>query len=100
MLMRTSFTNEPAKILIEKHGSEAWIWLRTNIEEVEIEDGKQFECDEAFFKTAATITEAEIDADFETYFAYASSYEEYNTPISLEKRVSDLEDALMAMMGV
>ena len=34
--MRTSFTNEPAKILIEKHGSEAWIWLRTNIEEVEI----------------------------------------------------------------
>ena len=100
MLMNSSFTNEPAKVMIEKHGSEAWIWLRRNIKEVEAEDGPQFECEEAFFKTGSSISEGDILSDFDTYFEFASTYIDNTKPVSLEERISDLEDAVLAMMGV
>lgn len=73
--------------------------LADNISAITDEDGAEaWAYDEAVFRLpeGRDDTTAQIQADFAAWWAYAS--EEDRTP-TLEQRVADIEDALLALLG-
>ena len=90
---------EPSKVLLERlpDGS-ANIRLADNITTVTDEEGTRFQYDEVAFHLDVdrTETEQDIERDFDDWWEYGTQPEE--EPPTLEQRVSDLEDAVLALL--
>lgn len=101
----THFTEEPESIHFESFPDKASkAWLRKNItkETATAEDGSEYtayKADEVYFETSAT--EEEVKADFDSWYAFGEGWtEEDGREPSLADRVTNVENALLALMGV
>lgn len=101
----THFTEMPESIRFESFpGKAARVWLRKNVagEPVAAEDGAEYtayKADEVYFETTAT--EDEVKAAFDDWYAFGESWtEEDGKEPSLADRVTNAENAILALMGI
>lgn len=76
------FAQSPETVVIETTNGTSNIWIRTNIEEVEREEGAVFTADEAFMICPAddAPSKEEVEEDIDTWFEYASEWKEEAQP--------------------
>ena len=90
----------PSKVLLERlpDGS-ANIRLADNIVALTVDEQEVYQYDEVTFRLGAERTESvkQIEKNFADWWASAVQPEE--PPITLEQRVSDLEDAFLSLLG-
>lgn len=92
--------SQPHKVTVEHLPDETSnIRLTDNIEEVMSEEGTTYKYDEVVFMLPKErhATEENILKDFDDWWAFGSQPEE--PPITLEDRVSVLEDLIMDILG-
>lgn len=103
MIIKAEFTEAPEKILFESDRANNRVWLRKDIAEEKREaEGNEysvFTASEVYFETS--VDKATIEADFDSWFALGESW----TPESaggqtIEERITNLENAMLAMLGV
>ena len=110
MLQRTTMAERPERINIDDlpEGGQ-YILLHDNAEQVDVPavddepPQKKWECDEVAFKLPAerVQTAESIESDFNSWWTYGISWKPGAIPDpTLEQRVTDLEAALLAFMGV
>lgn len=72
--MKESYAVEPQAVEIYHVGSSTDVILRQNIAQVTKADGDTeytaYECDEVQFRYPGTLTQAEVEADFDTWWEY------------------------------
>ena len=97
LLLNTKAASRPASVVIENLQGKKRVILADNIKMVEDPKDNGFVYDEViFFKPAErTDTLAEIEAHFSDWWVYGETDPE---PITLEDRVSDLEQLLLELM--
>lgn len=101
MKVKAEFTERPETMVFES-GTKNRVWLRKNIAEETCSDGEHeytaFSADEVYFETSAG--KAEIEADFDSWFAFGESWVDGGDEQSTEERLTNLENAVLALMGV
>lgn len=98
----TYYSERPEKMHFEQHGDEMnRVWLRKNIVEEVRGDGEHeytaFSADEVYFETSAG--KDEIEADFDSWFAFGEGWTTGGDEQSTEERLTNLENAVLALMG-
>lgn len=100
----TQSNTKPAAVRLEPlpDGS-ANVWMARNIKEVQVdaENGTetQYLADVGFFNAENNVTEAEIAADPDGWWAYAEAWERGTEQPTIEERVADMEAAVLALLG-
>ncbi len=99
----TYFSEKPEKMHFEQHNGEMnRVWLRKNIAEYVRSDGEhettEFTADEVYFETSAS--KDEIEADFDGWFDFGKSWVDGSDEQSTEERLTNLENAVLALMGI
>ena len=97
MLLKTQSDSAPARVRIENPADRTIIRLADNITEIQTEDGTVYEWDEVEFDAPEdrALTVSSVEEDFDEWWSYGS--EEIEIP-TLEQRVEDLEEALLALL--
>lgn len=93
------FAQSPEVVVIETVKGTSNIWIRTNIEEIEREEGAVFTADEAFMVCPSedAPSKEEVEEDIDTWFEYASEWKEETKPTIEE--LSAKVDYLEIMIG-
>ena len=110
MLQKTGMDSRPKRIRIDKlpEGGQ-YITLHDHEKQVDMPTAegelpqKMWECDEVTFKLPSerVQTKENIESEFDSWWIYGTTWtSEMMTPPSLEQRISDIESALLALMGV
>lgn len=98
LYLKTLSSSTPAKVLIERlpDGTKT-VRLADNIETVESEEGTAIQYDEVVFDLPEDRDDSveSITANFEAWWDFGQQETE---EITLEQRVSDLEEALLALL--
>ncbi len=96
MIYRNTQSNQRPQIvrLESLPDGSANVWLTRDIRE---DDGGWL-YDAGFFN-AADVTEAEITADLDGWWAYAEAWERSSAQPTIEERVADMEAAVLALLG-
>lgn len=99
--MKESYAVKPDAVEIYRVGSSTDVILRKNITEVTKTDGDTtytaWECDEVQFRYPGTLTKAEVEADFDTWWEYGTTDHTATAAtaeVSLEQQITDLQVAL------
>lgn len=98
LLANTRAASQPPRVILESLGSKTRVILADHISPiVDPEEGNGFVYDEVvfFMPDDRHDTLAEVEANFADWWAYGEVEPE---PISLEDRVSDLEELILALM--
>lgn len=98
LYLKTLSSSTPAKVVIEMlpDGTKT-VRLADNIETVESEEGTAIQYDEVVFDLPADRDDSveSIEANFEAWWDFGQQETE---EITLEQRVSDLEEALLSLL--
>lgn len=101
MKVKAEFTERPESMVFEA-GNKNRVWLRKNIVDEVRNDGEHeytaYSADEVYFETSAG--KDEIEADFDSWFDFGESWVDGNDEQSTEERLTNLENAVLALMGV
>lgn len=101
MKVKAEFTERPDVVVFES-GDKNRVWLRKNIAEEVRSDGEHeaaaFTADEVYFETSAE--KNEIEADFDSWFEFGESWVDGSDEQSTEERLTNLENAVLALMGI
>ena len=98
LLANTRAASQPPRVILESLGSKTRVILADHISPiVDPEEGNGFVYDEVvfFMPDDRHDTLAEVEVNFADWWAYGEVEPE---PISLEDRVSDLEELILALM--
>lgn len=96
----TQSSTQPSRVALERHpAGKTIVRMTDNVREVQTEDGVVVTYDEVVFdlpedRTGETV--ASITANFAAWWEYGT---QPVVEITLEQRVADLEDFILAMMG-
>lgn len=98
-MTKAFFTEKPDKIKYMTSGEYADVWLRTNINEVESEDGTQWSADENYFRVKKSTMSADyVREHFEELLDYQTDASDaatsYKRNVTIEERIKDIEAAL------
>ncbi len=99
----TYYSEKPDGMYFEEHNGEMnRVWLRKNIAEETRSDGEHeytvYWADEVYFETSAS--KDEIETDLDSWFAFGESWTAGGDEQSTEERLTNLENAVLALMGV
>lgn len=101
MKVKAEFTERPETMVFEP-GTKNRVWLRKNIAEEARNDGEhetaEFTADEVYFETSAS--KNEIEADFDSWYDFGEGWVDGSDEQSTEERLTNLENAVLALMGV
>lgn len=99
MLQKTYFSEEPDKIRYrETFNGFADVWLRTNIEEIQSEEGTQWSADENYFRVKARSMPVDfVEENFNTLITMEFPVVN-DAKASLEERISDLEEIIAELL--
>lgn len=102
MLTKVFFSEEPDKIRYKKTSNGfADIWLRTNIEKIENENGIQYTADENYFRVNANkMTEEYVKANYEILLNYDETDIRYGGTPTVEDRLSDIESTIADLVDI
>lgn len=103
MITKAEFSALPDKILFEADQNGNRVWMRKNIitEQREMDSNKYtaYTADEVYFETATD--RDTIESDFDSWFEFGESWTAESVgEQSIEERVTNLENALLEMLGV
>ena len=103
MITKAEFSAAPDKILFEADQNGNRVWMRKNIiAEKRETDGNEYTAytaDEVYFETATG--RDTIESDFDNWSEFGESWTaESASEQSIEERVTNLENALLEMLGV
>lgn len=94
--LKTQFSESPENITIEPSNR---IILRRNIAQEETEEGTAYTADEVVFKLSYPMTKAEIEADFNSWWAFGVENDSDTEEPTAEERLSAVEEMLAALIG-
>lgn len=94
--LKTQFSESPENITIEPGNR---IILRRNMAQEETEDGTVYTADEVVFKLSYPMTKAEIEADFNSWWAFGVENDSDTEEPTAEERLSAVEEMLAALIG-
>lgn len=98
MFMRSQSSCTPARVVIENlPDGRNIVRLTDNVETIVNEDGTVYEYDEVVFELPEDRSEtvSTIESEFSAWWEYGQQEQE---DITLEQRVSDLEEIVLALM--
>lgn len=96
LYLKTQFSGSPENITIEPGNR---IILRRNMAQEETEEGTVYTADEVVFKLSYPMTEAEIEADFNSWWAFGVENDSDTEEPTAEERLSAVEEMLAALIG-
>ena len=88
----------PPRVILEELPEGQRVLLSSNVHQVEDEDSISYEYDEVIFLMPSDRTETiqTIETNFDSWWKFGQ--QEAEDEISLEQRVSDLEDIIISLM--
>lgn len=97
MQYKVTSTTRPERVRLELYDGRTIVRLADNITSTEGEDGVAYAWNEVEFDAPddRTLTAESVEAEFSAWWSYGT--QDFTEP-TIEQRVSDLEDALLAMM--
>lgn len=96
LYLKTQFSESPENITIEPSNR---IILRRNMAQEETEEGTVYTADEVVFKLSYPMTKAEIEADFDSWWAFGVENDSDTEEPTAEERLSAVEEMLAALIG-
>lgn len=96
LYLKTQFGESPENITIEPSNR---IILRRNMAQEETEEGTVYTADEVVFKLSYPMTKAEIEADFNSWWAFGVENDSDTEEPTAEERLSAVEEMLAALIG-
>lgn len=96
LYLKTQFSEPPENITIEPSNR---IILRRNMAQEETEEGTVYTADEVVFKLSYPMTKAEIEADFNSWWAFGVENDSDTEEPTAEERLSAVEEMLAALIG-
>lgn len=96
LYLKTQFSESPENITIEPSNR---IILRRNMAQEETEDGTVYTADEVVFKLSYPMTKAEIETDFNSWWAFGVENDSDTEEPTAEERLSAVEEMLAALIG-
>lgn len=96
LYLKTQFSESPENITIEPSNR---IILRRNMAQEETEEGTVYTADEVVFKLSYPMTKAEIEVDFDSWWAFGVENDSDTEEPTAEERLSAVEEMLAALIG-
>lgn len=93
--LNTHFSSTPPAVTIETGNR---IILRQNMAQEETEEGTVYTADEVIFTLSYSVTTAELEADFDSWWAFGVENDSDTAEPTTEERLSAVEEMLAALI--
>lgn len=93
--LNTHFSSTPPAVTIETGNR---IILRQNMAQEETEEGTVYTADEVIFTLSYSVTTAELEADFDSWWAFGVENDSDTNEPTTEERLSAVEEMLTALI--
>lgn len=95
LYLNTHFSSMPPAVTIERGNR---IILRKNLAQEETDEGTVYTADEVIFTLSYSVTAAELEADFESWWAFGLENDSDTAEPTTEERLSAVEEMLAALI--